>query len=100
MKYKIMLMLRSFGITVFVLIFLSAMLITLNENQNKIDGQGVYVYLNKDALFVRRGRKELKVEPNKKEIEKFINCCYKKPMLLPFPFNYMIFSKKSLDAFR
>lgn len=97
MKYKIMLMLKSFGVTVFILTFLSAMLITLNENKKKMDGQGVAVYLNKDSLCVRHGRKEIKVEPDKKEIRKFLNCCYKNPMVLPFPFNLMVFSKWFYD---
>lgn len=100
MKYKIKLMLKSFGVTVFILTFLSAMLITLNENKKKIDGQGVFVYLSKDALCVRHGRKETKIEPNKKEIGKFLNCCYKNPMILPFPFNLIVFSKRFYDDFK
>lgn len=100
MKYKIMLMLKAFGVTVFILTFLSAMLVTLNENKKKIDGQGVTVYLNKDSLCVRHGRKEIKVEPNKKEIGNFVNYCYKNSFVLPFPFNYMVFSKRFLDDFK
>lgn len=92
MKYKINLTIKSMIITVFILVFMSLLFVVFNEGKKKIDGEGVFVYLTKNALYLKKGVKEIKVEPDKKELESAINFSYEHPFVLPFPFNLFIFS--------
>ena len=99
MKYKIFLVVKSMIITVFMLGFISALFIVFNEGKKRIDGEGVFVYLTKNALYLKKGAKEIRIEPNKKKIERAINFSYEHPFILPFPFNFFIFSDCLLKNF-
>ena len=92
MKYRTYVAIKSMIITIFILVFLVAMLVVYNEGKKKIDGEGVFVYLTKNALYLKKGRREIKVEPDKKRVEKALNFSYEKPFILPFPFNFLVFS--------